>query len=428
MKKVIKNRNFVWLWLGEAISVLGDQFFMIAMPWLVLQLTGSPLATGTVLAVAGIPRAIFMLVGGAITDRFSPVAVMRYSNFLRMLLVAVLAVIVYLGIIELWHLYLFALIFGLVDAFFFPAATAAVPLLVEKENLQPANSLVMGTMQLSVMLGPILAGTLIALFGGASNTGDEASVGMTGISLAFAIDALTFLVSIITLNMIRSPQAKSSDLTGQDDEESLTILGQIREGMVYVWQNELWRTIFILSASINLLIIGPILVGIPVLADFRLPEGASAYGIIMSAFGAGGLIGTILAGALPRIPPKYFGFSIMFSTASMAVGIILLAFTYDTMTAAAITLIMSIATGYVNVLALSWLQERLPEKLLGRVMSLLMFASVGLSPISMAVSGALIEWSLTGLMAGSGLFLLFVILYFIRNPQIRAMGLTPRLE
>src|SRR5258708_31668447 len=87
-------RNFRLLWIGEGISLLGDQFYMIALPWLVLQLTGSGLALGTVLALAGIPRAVFMLVGGAFVDRFSPRAVIMTSNFARLPLVGLLSPLV----------------------------------------------------------------------------------------------------------------------------------------------------------------------------------------------------------------------------------------------------------------------------------------------------------------------------------------------
>src|SRR5919108_1993328 len=87
-------RNFRLLWIGEGISLLGDQFYMIALPWLVLQLTGSALALGTVMALAAIPRAVFMLVGGAFVDRFSPRAVMIASNLIRFVLVALLSILV----------------------------------------------------------------------------------------------------------------------------------------------------------------------------------------------------------------------------------------------------------------------------------------------------------------------------------------------
>src|SRR6187401_2806805 len=106
-------RNFRLLWIGESISLLGDQFYMIALPWLVLQLTGSALALGTVLALAGIPRALFMLIGGAFVDRFSPRAVMLMSNVARLVLVALLSALVVTNAIRIEMLYGFALAFGL---------------------------------------------------------------------------------------------------------------------------------------------------------------------------------------------------------------------------------------------------------------------------------------------------------------------------
>ena len=117
MRALFTSRNFILLWIGEAISLLGDQFYMIALPWLTLQLTGDPFAIGLVLAVAGIPRALFMLIGGSITDRFSPRMVMFASNILRMLLVHVLALVVFTGMIQVWMLYIFALLFGLMMPF-----------------------------------------------------------------------------------------------------------------------------------------------------------------------------------------------------------------------------------------------------------------------------------------------------------------------
>src|SRR4051794_4880503 len=120
-------RNFRLLWIGEGISLLGDQFYMIALPWLVLQLTGSALALGSVMALAGIPRALFMLIGGAFVDRFSPRAIMMMSNFSRMVLVALLTALVLTKTIRIEMLYGFTLAFGLADAFYFPGQSAIVP-------------------------------------------------------------------------------------------------------------------------------------------------------------------------------------------------------------------------------------------------------------------------------------------------------------
>src|SRR5579859_5414643 len=101
-------RNFRLLWIGESISLLGDQFYMIALPWLVLQLTGSALALGTVMALAGIPRALFVLIGGAFVDRFSPRLIMIASNFARLVLVVLLSALVLTHTIRLEMLYVFA--------------------------------------------------------------------------------------------------------------------------------------------------------------------------------------------------------------------------------------------------------------------------------------------------------------------------------
>src|SRR5690349_12235851 len=91
---LLRIRNFRLLWIGQSTSLLGDQFYLIALPWLVLKLTGDPLTLGTVLALAGIPRALFMLVGGAFTDRFSPRTIMLLSDLLRMVLSMLLAIFV----------------------------------------------------------------------------------------------------------------------------------------------------------------------------------------------------------------------------------------------------------------------------------------------------------------------------------------------
>src|ERR1043165_4900008 len=100
--EVLRNQNFRLLWIGESVSVLGDHFFVIALPWLVLQLTGDSLAMGTVLALSAIPRALLMLVGGALTDRFSPRRLMIASNAARFVLVSLLTALVFANRVEMW--------------------------------------------------------------------------------------------------------------------------------------------------------------------------------------------------------------------------------------------------------------------------------------------------------------------------------------
>src|SRR5262245_3866669 len=145
-------RNFRLLWIGEGISLLGDTFYLIALPWLVLQLTGSALALGTILVLASIPCAVFTLVGGALVDRYSPRSVMIWSNVARFVLVALLSALVLNNATQMWMLYALAFAFGLADAFYFPAQIAIVPQVLSEDQLQAGNTFVQGTAQLSLFL------------------------------------------------------------------------------------------------------------------------------------------------------------------------------------------------------------------------------------------------------------------------------------
>lgn len=417
---VLRRRDFRLLWIGEAISLLGDQFYLIALPWLVLQLTGDALAMGAVLALGGIPRALFMLVGGALTDRFSPRNVMLTSNLLRLGLVSVLAVIVITGAIQLWMLFAFALLFGLADAFFFPAQSAIIPRLVAGEQLETANAIMQGTMRLSLFAGPALAGGLIALLGGSATTGAIETVpDMSGIGVAFVFDALTFLVSALTLLRIRPIQGSlAAQEAGAD-----SLLSAIQQGLEYVWEHLSLRTVFMLIAVGTFLINGPVAVGIPVLANTRFAEGAAAFGIIMSAFGGGSLVGILLAGSLPGPLPKRLGLVLGATWSGLGLGVLLLGLAPTTTAAVLIALVMGLSNGYVVILFIAWLQRNTPAAMLGRMMSLLMFSEAGLLPISMAITGALVKLNATWLFVVAGGLMVLLVLLSILNPALRDMGL-----
>src|SRR5688572_13271247 len=130
VREPLRNPAFRMVWLGETVSMLGDQFYLVALPWLALALTGSSLALGLVLMAAAIPRAALMLVGGALSDRYDPRKIMIASSAARAVLVAVLGLLVWTDAVQLWHLYVLGAGFGAADAFFQPAALALVPRLV----------------------------------------------------------------------------------------------------------------------------------------------------------------------------------------------------------------------------------------------------------------------------------------------------------
>src|SRR5438552_10865087 len=148
---VLRSSAFLKLWLGTTLSLFGDFFSYVAMAWLVLQLPGSSLALGTVLLAQSLPRAVLMMVGGALADRLSPRLTLLGSMGLRALVVAPLAVLVLTGRVQLWEVYGIAIVFGVVDAFFMPARQSILPATVADHELEPGNAIINVSSQASVI-------------------------------------------------------------------------------------------------------------------------------------------------------------------------------------------------------------------------------------------------------------------------------------
>jgi MFS family permease len=401
MFSALKTRDYRLLFSGQAISHIGDQFQLIALPWLVLTLTHDPLQLGLVLAVAGVPRAVLMLVGGAWADRHSPRKIMLISDALRFGVTALLATAILTGHAQMWMVYVLAAAFGIVGGFFMPAAEATLPRLLENDQLESGNTLMMGTNQLASFLGPVAAGVLIAAFGTASGAGSDQAASLVGIGAAFAFDALSFLASAACLAfMCRLPALNSNPDTHP--------LADVAAGLRYAWKSERIRWMVLILALANLLIAGPMFVGVPVLAQTRLAGGAAALGIIFSAYGLGSLAGMLGAAGLPRLSDRLFGWLVFALMIGFSATMGLLAFVSATWIVAAIMVVAGLGNGYAAIVLITSLQRMTAEEYLGRVMSLIMLAMVGLMPISQAIAGAVIRISPEVLFVGSAAGFLIV--------------------
>ncbi len=409
MRNVLSIRDFRLLFTGISTSLLGDQFALIAMPWLVLQLTGDPVALGTVLALEGIPRALFMLFGGAITDRLSPRVILIASDVVRFVLAAFMTVVVMAGIVEIWMLYAFSLGFGLVAGFAVPAGNSIVPMVVEEKDLQAGNSIVMGAGQLVGFVGPVLAGILLGVY----------AKSLWGIGLAFGIDAVTFAMSAILLGMMHTGGQLAAAGSGEKQE---SVWAAIVAGLNYVWQNEALRLMFIVIAAVNFLFVGPILVGIPVLANQRLAEGAMAFGLLMSGFAGGNLAGFLLAGLLPR--PSASTIRLLLITLLTVFGLVtaMLGFIYSTWIDLALMVLLGVGNGYITIILFTSIQTRTPKAMLGRIMSLLMLSSTGLVPVSQALSGVIVAWNLSMLFVLAGGLIVLVTFWTAFQPALETLS------
>jgi MFS family permease len=403
LQNVFGLGDFRRLFAGVTTSHLGDQFALIATPWLVMQMTGDPLMLGIVLALEGGPRALFMLIGGAVTDRFSPRMVMIVCDLARLILAALMAVAVLTGAITLWMVFAFAVGFGLIAGFAVPAGNSIVPMVVGQDDLEAGNAMVMGGSQLMGFFGPVGAGVLIGYF----------TTSLTGVGLAFAIDALTFAVSAWMLwRMKRGGELAAA---GADIEP---IGDAVWRGLAYVWQNDAMRLMFLIIAAVNFLFVGPIMVGIPVLAEQRLPEGPVAFGLLMSGFAGGNLFGYLAAAALPQLGNRKLRLVLITLLGGFAIVLGVMGTVPSTWALFGLLAGLGVANGYVTIVLMSAIQKRAPKDMLGRVMGLFMFAGLGLVPISEAISGAISRFDVTFLFLGAATLTALMTIWTASRPTL----------
>ncbi len=402
MWRALDVRDFRLLWASEAVSVVGDQFHFVALSWLVISLTGSGLALGTVLIAVGVPRAILLVPFGVLADRRPTRSLMLAAHLGRGAIVGVMTVLVVTGMASIPALAALGALFGVVDALYLPAQQAFLPRAVGAQRLPSANALLQGTLQLASIAGPPLAGVAIALAG----TGP-----------AFAVDAASFLIAAGLIALI-SAGAVAATASSRSDTEPLAVTasvadapagpGGVREsfgtalrgGIGYVARDPAIRITMLLALVLNFALNGPAAVGMAWLAERRFDAGPAGLGVMAAGWAAGGLAGTLVAGnaALDRQGRIVVLAVAIAGVAIAAVG--LLGWLPGVVVALAV---MGIAIGYVNVVAVSWLQARVTPELLGRVMSLVMLMSFGITPLSIGIAGALIDIDATALFVGAGL-------------------------
>lgn len=405
-KQLFQNRNFRLLFTGEAISNLGDQFTFIGLAWLVTRMTGSGAAVGLVLALSGFPRALFMLVSGAVVDKLSSRNIMMVSNISRFLVVSTLAFLTIFGHIELWMIYIIALLFGIADAFFIPARTGMVPQLVDEHHLGAGNMLIQGLGQLSQFVGPFLVGMFIGYMESITNN-------YYGIGFVMIIDAITFLVSLWTLYLM----PKSPPASPHKDQKFMNML---HEGFSSVLQNKGLRYLLITVACINFSFLGPFLIGIPLIAKNEL-LGAYSYGFIMSSWGVGALVGYFIAGFTVR-PQKNSTLYFLCIVIIMGILFSLFSFANNTYQFVLLSFFAAVSAGYIMLSLLTLIQKNTTPRLMGRTMSIVIFCWIGLNPASELVAGNIIEVLDKDIFKYAGISIITIAIVALFSKNLRNYG------
>ena len=361
----LRIRDFALLWAGATVSLAGDGVYVVAVAWQVYDISSSPTALSLVGVAWTLPVAIFVLIGGVVTDRVERRRIMITADLVRAVAVATIGVLALTGAIELWHLILLAAVFGVGEAFFGPAFMSFVPQIVPRRLLLQANSLDQFIRPFAfALVGPALGGWIIATI---------------GIAEAFFLDAATFLVSAAAIALIRSRPA------GREAGAHTSMTRELREGFTFV-RSHTWLWVTLLGAAAFLLAYwGPVEVLIPFRVRNELGGTAGDFGLVLACGGVGSLLAALLMGqrSLPRrhITLMYGAWSI---GALALVGFGLASTVWQLMA------ISFVEGGLFTVGMIIWgtlVHTLVPTHLLGRVTSLDWFCATSLVPISFALTG-----------------------------------------
>jgi MFS family permease len=372
----LRVRDFRLFWSGNLVSQCGDQLQIVGLAILALNLTHDPAMLGAVLAAQAIPRALFMLLGGVLTDRFRASAVLRVTNLLMMFLVGLLATLTAFQLLALWHLYVYAVLAGLVSACTAPAYQSIAAELVPAKILRNAITLNTTSFNTALFLVPPLAGLLVARLGSAP---------------AFALNAVSFGVAAVCLHLVRGDQHRA-------EPGKANPLGQLWQGIRVVTRSPL-LSIAVLSMTVySLGYQGANLVGVPTLAKLTLDAGDAGVGFLYGAGGAGALLAALGMGLVPRVPR--LGLLAALTLGGTGVGLALVGVTANLHEAALALFLASAVRAVFPIAYLTLIQTHSPAEARGRVMAIVLLGVVGLEPLSLSIGGLL-----GAIVGGRGIFL-----------------------
>jgi MFS family permease len=358
----LRIRDFKLFWAGQSISLIGDGIYTIAVAWQVYSLSNVPTALAVVGIAQTVPLIAFILVGGALADRLDRRLLMIVGASIPGVAIAVLAALAFTGALVLWHVWVISAAVGLGRAVFGPASGAFVPDIVPSNLLVEANSLAQIVRPLATtLIGPALGGVLIAALGTAT---------------CFAIDAASFAAAVLALLVIRSRPIVRAEKT--------SMLADIREGFSFIRRHVwIWGTLG-MAALWVVVLLGPVDVLVPYIVKNDLGGGAGALGLVYACGGIGAIGAAAWTGqaGLPRQPVTrmLLGWSLGCATVT---GVALATAAWQ---AALALLAFQALLTFSEIVWITLLQRLVPAYLLGRVRSLDWLLSIGLVPISFALT------------------------------------------
>lgn len=367
----LRQTDFLLLWCGQTVSLVGQPLQTVALIWLVLHETNSPLILSGALLALQIPFFLLPLIGGVITDAYDPRLVILWSDGVRIVTASLLGVLALINFLPLWLLYPLLVLHGIASGTFTPAFYSVVPRIMADGSLQNANALLQLTTKLSTLIGAPLAGLLVATINP---------------SFAFFLNALSYVIAVLaTLQMLRHYTIAAVE--GKEEQDD-TLFQRLFSSFTYV-QSRLWLMVLLaMDALIVFATSGAILVGVPLLAQQTLHVGAPGFGLLLGALSGGEVLGIIIAGMFPNFHKK----GLLFCLLSASQALIFAGLALALYPLALISLCLSgLLSGVLSIIYLGLLQTAVEKRMIGRVMSLSTVATFGLSSLSPLAAGILVE-------------------------------------
>ncbi|MFD9634612.1 MFS transporter [Streptomyces violascens] len=401
------NPHLRRLVVGQGLAAVVDALFLIWLTLFVLELSEPGMATGFVLVAVALPRAALLLPAGVLVDRLGAARVVAGAAWLRVAVLLALCAVVTFTSPSVTSVALLGGLLGAADAAYFPAALALLPAVVPTEKLPRVNALVQGVESGGDLVGPAVAAGVIAAVGFDATLG-----GITAVA-ALAALALSTLIRVVRRGECAGDDAGSDAV----DDEQFSSVRALGAGLRHAWHEPLVRGMLAAIGLINIAVVGPVLVGGAVLADQRL-GGAGSLGVVLSGFGAGSLAGALMAGWRP---PARRGWIVVGGVAAIGSGMAGLAAVTHVVAATAVVSLIGLGSGFLGVVVVATLQERVPEQLLGRVLSLVVLATVAFDPFSYVVAGVLLPYGTTTLFLVCGSAVLACAGLVAASPAIRSL-------
>ena len=360
----LRQRDFRLLWTGQTVSSFGNAVRSVALPFQLLALGASPLQLGIAVAINTATSVAFLLLGGAVADRFPRRALILASDLLGGGVVGVVALLSAAGQLRIEHVYVAAVGLGVADAFQSPAYSALIADLVPANILRAGNATRLLGRSLARIAGPTVGGLVVALAGPAP---------------AFGIDALTFLFSFTTLLLANPPRRATTP--------HASILGEIRHGFAYVFSLPWLWTTNLYFMLVNVAYAGQSGVMTPFLVRDEMGGGAEMFGTITAAYGVGTIVASfVVAQLVMRRPGRpMFAFELLAGLSTLAIGLL--------PTLPAVMVLMALVGVGLSSSTVIWqamLQRHVPERLLGRVSSIDLLGNSVINPIAPIAAAALV--------------------------------------